>query len=152
MPSASGYTTGLSSVRCRNRRYEVEEYLQNMLTCIHQVPQNSAGFSRLDSTSKPLTDEFEGHINLLPTAIYDKRFMTPKKIKKITFLLHLTARNEQGIPPLVCRESAEVEMIHRCKPSAWESEKYQTDADCKVNYDAVSQPELGKALSLILAI
>lgn len=121
------------------RQYEVEEYLQNTLTCIHQVPQNSAGFSRLDSTSKPLTEEFKGHINLLATVIYDKRFMTPKKIKKITFLLHLTARNEHGILPLVCRESAKVEMIHQCKPSAWESEKYHTDANCKVNYNAVSQ-------------
>lgn len=60
------------------RQYEAEEYLQNVLTYRHQVPQNCAGFSRLDSTSKHLTDKFKGHINPLSTATYDKMFMTTK--------------------------------------------------------------------------
>lgn len=60
---------------------EVEEYLENMLTYRHQVPQNCAGFSRLDSAAKHLSDKFKGHINPLSTSTYDKTFMTPSKIK-----------------------------------------------------------------------
>jgi len=67
------------SILQKNEHCEVEECLQNVLTYRHQVPQNCAGFSRLDSSSKQLTDKFKGHIYPLSTATYNKMLMTSNK-------------------------------------------------------------------------